>query len=78
MRLWWVVKKLWSGGEEFAGVGGLGIGEELVLTSTLSYLKALILFAINLKPHTTAFAFMKLCRCFYLVFTTVVDLFVFA
>ena len=38
----------------------------------------LILFAINLKLHTTAFAFMKLCRCFYLVFIAVVDLFVFA
>ena len=29
------------------------------LTSTLSHLKALILFAINLKLHTTAFAFLK-------------------
>ena len=49
-----------------------------VLTSTLPHIKTLILFAINLKLHTTAFAFMKFCYCFYLVFTTAVDLFVFA
>ena len=48
------------------------------LTSTLSHLNTLILFAINFKLHTTAFAFMRLCCCFYLVFTTAVDLFVFA
>ena len=29
------------------------------LTSTLLHLKALILFVINLKLHTTAFAFLK-------------------
>ena len=48
------------------------------LTSTLSHLNILILFAINFKLHTTAFAFMRLCCCFYLVFTTAVELFVFA
>ena len=30
-----------------------------ILTSTLLHLKALILFVINLKLHTTAFAFLK-------------------
>ena len=49
-----------------------------VLTSTLSHLNTLILFAMNLKLHTTAFAFMSFCYCFYLIFTTAVDLFVFA
>ena len=29
-----------------------------VLTSTLPHIKTLILFAINLKLHTTAFAFL--------------------
>ena len=50
----------------------------LFLTSTLSHLNTLILFAMNLKLHTTAFAFMSFCYCFYLIFTTAVDLFVFA
>ena len=50
----------------------------IALTSTLPHIKTLILFAINLKLHTTAFAFMRLCCCFYLVFTTAVELFVFA
>ena len=49
-----------------------------VLTSTLSHLNTLILFAMNLKLHTTAFASMRFCYCFYLIFTTAVDLFVFA
>ena len=39
-----------------------------VLTSTLSHLKALILFAINLKLHTTAFAFLKALLLFLLGF----------
>ena len=38
------------------------------LTSTLSHLKALILFAINLKLHTTAFAFLKALLLFLLGF----------
>ena len=41
---------------------------ELFLTSTLSHLKALILFAINLKLHTTAFAFLKVLLLFLLGF----------
>ena len=41
---------------------------EAFLTSTLSHLKALILFAINLKLHTTAFAFLKALLLFLLVF----------
>ena len=57
---------------------GLSDEEVVFLTSTLSHLNTLILFAINFKLHTTAFAFMRLCCCFYLVFTTAVDLFVFA
>ena len=51
---------------------------QVVLTSTLLHLNTLILFTTNLKLHTTAFAFMRLCYCFYLVFTTAVELFVFA
>ena len=39
-----------------------------ILTSTLSHLKALILFAINLKLHTTAFAFLKALLLFLLGF----------
>ena len=35
-----------------------------VLTSTLSHLKALILFAINLKLHTTAFCFYEVLLLF--------------
>ena len=38
------------------------------LTSTLSHLKALILFAISLKLHTTAFAFLKALLLFLLGF----------
>ena len=48
------------------------------LTSTLLHLNTLISFIINLNLHTTAFAFMRLCCCFYLFFTTAVELFVFA
>ena len=54
------------------------IGFAFILTSTLLHLNTLILFAMNLKLHTTAFAFMSFCYCFYLIFTTAVDLFVFA
>ena len=54
------------------------LADEVDLTSTLLHLNTLILFTTNLKLHTTAFAFMRLCYCFYLVFTTAVELFVFA
>ena len=42
--------------------------QALFLTSTLPHLKALILFAINLKLHTTAFAFLKALLLFLLGF----------
>ena len=50
---------LLSAGEHFRAI---------FLTSTLSHLKALILFAINLKLHTTAFAFLKALLLFLLGF----------
>ena len=61
-----------------APVGDSGYYQPGALTSTLLHLNTLILFTTNLKLHTTAFAFMRLCYCFYLVFTTAVELFVFA
>ena len=41
----------------FGGLEMVGDGWLVFLTSTLSHLKVLILFTINLKLHTTAFYF---------------------